>query len=72
MDSREWPDRILRRGFDAIEGELDDLVGCAVWARFQPGPRGAFERAIVGHARRPPLTADSDSAWRAVRSPRVA
>jgi hypothetical protein len=29
MDSREWPDRILGCGFDAIEGSLDGVLGRA-------------------------------------------
>ena len=51
------------RGFDGAVRRLGR-------AGLDPRPSGAFERAIVGHARRPSWTAGSGSAVRASRSPR--
>ena len=57
---------------DPEERGLDGAVRRMGRAGLEPRPSGAFERAVVGHARRPPGMVCSDSAVRASRSPRVA
>ena len=63
---------VLRCGLDLEERGFHGAVGRLRRAGFDERASGAFQRAIVGHARRPPLTMGSRAAVRATRRPAMA
>jgi hypothetical protein len=66
------PVPVLWSPLDPEEGGLHGAVGGRYRTRLEPRPSRAFERAIVGHASRPPWTIGSASIMRASRSPAMA